>query len=41
SRLTGLGYGETQLKNRCSNGIECDEFEHQLNRRSEFIIVNK
>jgi outer membrane protein OmpA-like peptidoglycan-associated protein len=41
SRLTGLGYGETQLKNSCSNGMECDEFEHQLNRRSEFIIVNK
>ncbi len=39
SRLTGRGYGETQLTNRCSNGVNCSEGEHQLNRRSEFIIV--
>jgi outer membrane protein OmpA-like peptidoglycan-associated protein/tetratricopeptide (TPR) repeat protein len=41
SRLTGRGYGETQLTNACGNGIECNEEEHQLNRRSEFIIVEK
>jgi outer membrane protein OmpA-like peptidoglycan-associated protein/tetratricopeptide (TPR) repeat protein len=41
SRLTGRGYGETQLTNACGNGIECTEEEHQLNRRSEFIIVTK
>jgi len=39
SRLTGEGYGETQLRNRCSDGVKCSESEHQLNRRSEFIIV--
>lgn len=39
NRLTGKGYGETQLVNRCSNGVNCSETEHQLNRRSEFIIV--
>lgn len=39
SRLTGRGYGETQLVNWCSNGIDCSEEEHQLNRRSEFIVV--
>lgn len=39
SRLTGRGYGETQLVNRCSNGVPCSEIEHQLNRRSEFIVV--
>lgn len=38
-RLTGRGYGESQLTNACGNGIECSEEEHQLNRRSEFIIV--
>lgn len=38
-RLTGKGYGETQLVNRCSNGVKCSDTEHQLNRRSEFIIV--
>lgn len=39
SRLTGQGYGESQLVNRCSDGVDCSEEEHQLNRRSEFIIV--
>lgn len=39
SRLSGNGYGETQLVNRCSNGVICSESEHQMNRRSEFIIV--
>ncbi len=38
SRLSGKGYGETQLLNHCSNGIDCTQEEHQLNRRSEFII---
>ncbi len=41
NNLTGKGYGETQLKNGCSNGIKCSKEEHQLNRRSEFIIVEK
>lgn len=41
SRLKGRGYGETQLTNRCSNGVACSEGEHQLNRRSEFIILKK
>ncbi len=40
-RLTGKGYGETQLINRCSDGVECSEADHQLNRRSEFIIIKK
>ncbi|MFK7750615.1 MAG: OmpA family protein [Kordia sp.] len=39
SRLKGRGYGETRHVNRCSNGIPCSEYEHQLNRRSEFIII--
>lgn len=33
------GYGETQLINNCKDGVKCSEGEHQLNRRSEFIIV--
>ncbi len=40
SRLTAKGYGETQLKNSCSDGIECTEEEHQANRRSEFIVIS-
>jgi len=39
SRLTGKGYGETQLVNKCADDVICTEEEHQLNRRSEFIIT--
>lgn len=39
NRLTGRGYGETQLVNLCSDGVQCSEEEHQMNRRSEFIIT--
>ncbi|MCV9928540.1 OmpA family protein [Flavobacterium sp. LS1R49] len=40
NRLVGKGYGESQLVNKCSDGVPCTEAEHQLNRRSEFIIVS-
>jgi len=39
NRLTGKGYGETQLVNKCADGVECTEDEHQMNRRSQFIIT--
>lgn len=39
SRLTGRGYGETQLVNKCADGVSCTEAEHQENRRSEFTIT--
>ena len=43
SRLTGKGYGETQLVNDCgcepTNQSNCTEEQHQMNRRSEFIIT--
>ncbi|TDE47902.1 OmpA family protein, partial [Flavobacterium sp. GT3P67] len=39
NRLIGKGYGESQLVNKCADNIECTEEEHQLNRRSEFIIT--
>lgn len=39
SRLTAKGYGETQLVNKCADGVKCSEEEHQQNRRSEFIIT--
>jgi outer membrane protein OmpA-like peptidoglycan-associated protein len=38
-RLIARGYGETRLKNRCSNGVNCTEEEHQQNRRTEFRII--
>jgi outer membrane protein OmpA-like peptidoglycan-associated protein len=39
NRLTGKGYGQTQLVNKCGDGVWCPEKEHQQNRRSEFIIT--
>ena len=43
-RLTAKGYGESQLLNDCgcepTNVSSCSEEEHQLNRRSEFIITS-
>lgn len=39
-RLTGRGYGESKLINRCSDDVDCTEEEHQLNRRSEFVIIS-
>lgn len=40
NRLTAKGYGESRLINECSNGVECTDEAHQLNRRSMFIIKN-
>ncbi|MFD0992022.1 OmpA family protein [Tenacibaculum geojense] len=36
---SAIGYGETQLINKCKNDVPCTKEEHQLNRRSEFIII--
>jgi outer membrane protein OmpA-like peptidoglycan-associated protein/tetratricopeptide (TPR) repeat protein len=40
SRITAHGYGETQLTNKCSNGVPCTEAEHQANRRTEFKVLS-
>jgi outer membrane protein OmpA-like peptidoglycan-associated protein len=37
-RLRYEGYGETQLVNECDDGVRCSAADHELNRRSEFII---
>jgi peptidoglycan-associated lipoprotein len=39
NRLKWKGYGETQLVNRCANGVGCNEEEHQQNRRTEFKVI--
>lgn len=39
-RINGRGFGETQLVNKCFNGVKCSEGQHQVNRRTEFVIVN-
>jgi peptidoglycan-associated lipoprotein len=39
-RIIAKGYSEKQLQNGCSNGVECTEEQHQLNRRTEFKILS-
>ncbi|MBC7643453.1 MAG: OmpA family protein [Flavobacterium sp.] len=40
NRLSSKGYGESKLAIPCPDGVECTEEQHQLNRRSEFIITS-
>jgi peptidoglycan-associated lipoprotein len=37
-RITARGFGEELILNRCSDGVECTEEEHSLNRRAEMKI---
>jgi len=37
-RVTAKGYGESQLTNRCQDNSNCQEWEHQANRRTEVRI---
>jgi hypothetical protein len=39
NRIFGKGYGESQLVNKCKNGVQCTEDEHKENRRIEFKII--
>ncbi len=36
---SAIGYGEERLLNDCDGTVRCSPAQHQLNRRSEFIIV--
>ena len=38
-RLVSEGYGETKLLNECADGVKCTAVQHDVNRRSEFIIL--
>ncbi|HLG02348.1 MAG TPA: OmpA family protein, partial [Bacteroidia bacterium] len=40
-RLKPVGLGESQLLNRCKDGVDCPEDEHAKNRRTEFKINKK
>jgi len=39
ARVIAKGYGESQLRNKCANFIECPEEEHQYNRRTEVRVL--
>lgn len=41
NRITGKGYGESQLINKCADGVECSEEDHAKNRRTEFKVSRK
>mgnify|MGYP000153247432 CR=1 FL=1 len=41
SQLVAKGYGESRLKNRCSDRVACTEAEHRVNRRTEFRVINQ
>jgi outer membrane protein OmpA-like peptidoglycan-associated protein len=38
-RLQVKGFGETMLRNKCADGIECEEKDHSKNRRTELQIL--
>ncbi len=39
-RVTAKGYGESVPVNECLNTMKCSEDKHQMNRRTEFRILN-
>lgn len=39
-RLQAKGYGESQLINKCADGVTCSETEHQANRRTVVKILD-
>lgn len=39
-RIKWKGFGEEQLVNECSDGVECSEAKHQQNRRTEFRVID-
>lgn len=40
-RLIAKGYGESALRNYCGGFVDCDEADHQINRRTEFKVIGK
>ena len=39
SRINAQAFGETQLVNKCKDGVPCTKAEHALNRRTETIVI--
>jgi outer membrane protein OmpA-like peptidoglycan-associated protein len=39
-RITSKGFGESRLVNKCGDGSNCTEEEHQKNRRTEIRVLN-
>ena len=39
ARITAKGFGETDLRNQCKNGVKCSDEDHEFNRRTEFRVT--
>lgn len=39
SSIIARGYGEDRLLNNCSDGVQCDETDHLINRRTEARLI--
>jgi len=40
-KISGAGFGDTKLLNRCKRGVKCSEEENKVNRRTEFTFVKR
>jgi outer membrane protein OmpA-like peptidoglycan-associated protein len=40
-RITYANFGETHLVNECADGVNCTPEQHQLNRRTEFRLIEE
>jgi outer membrane protein OmpA-like peptidoglycan-associated protein len=38
-RIKAVGYGETQPRNQCRDGVTCTEEQHKINRRTEVKVT--
>lgn len=38
-KVSGKGFGESMILNKCKNGVNCTEEEHKVNRRTEFKFI--
>lgn len=39
ARMVMNNYGETQLLNECGDGVDCPDDLHQINRRTDFVLM--
>lgn len=39
NRIQAVGYGESRPRNKCKDGVNCSEYEHQVNRRTEVFVT--
>jgi outer membrane protein OmpA-like peptidoglycan-associated protein len=40
-RIFAFGYGESKIRNGCTDGVECSDEDHAYNRRTEVVILKK